>query len=445
MEVINLDEAKPDAASANGTTGELARLQRHLFKETSVPVKLADDDEVLISSAPGEERECVDIARRMLALARDDVLFDQMAVLLRSPEQYRATLEEAFDRAEIPAHFARGSRRPDPAGRAFYVLVCCAAEGLSARRFAEYLSLGQVSDATPEGRPPEAPPRSERWVTPDQDFLAALMAEEETEEAERTQEAGFFQTPDGPVTNGQLRAPRRWERLLVEAAVIGGEERWRRRIKGLENQLKLQLTELDEEDEARAATIRRTLEDLDAFAGYALPLIDALAQLPKSANWGEWLDQLEALVTRALRNPERVLSILSELAPMASVGPVEIDEVLLVLSDFLLEVAVPPSTQRYGGVFVGPVEAARGLSFDAVFVPGLAERLFPRKIVEEPILLDALREQLGSGLDVNEDRLAAGRRLQTQPWPLTMPSTTSRPSNAYLRPRALEMGRRATF
>ena len=58
---------------------------------------------------------------------------------------------------------------------------------------------------------------------------------------------------------------------------------------------------------------------------------------------------------------------------------------------------------------MGPVEAARGLSFDAVFVPGLAEKLFPRKIVEEPILLDALRAQLGGGLDTNEDRLAQER------------------------------------
>ena len=138
---------------------------------------------------------------------------------------------------------------------------------------------------------------------------------------------------DGPVRAGQLRAPRRWERLLVEAAVIGGQERWRRRIEGLANELRLQIAELDEEDEARAAIARRTLEDLEAFAGYALPLIDALAQLPKSANWGEWLDQLGALATRALRQPDRVLSILSELAPMASVGPVTLEEVLLVLSD----------------------------------------------------------------------------------------------------------------
>ena len=159
----------------------------------------------------------------------------------------------------------------------------------------------------------------------------------------------------------------------------------------------------------RAAIVARTLEDLNAFAGYALPLIEVLDGLPASAHWGEWLDQLSALATRALRQPERVLSVLSELAPMASVGPVTLEEVLPVLSDLLLEVAVPPPAQRYGRVFVGPVEAARGLSFEAVFVPGLAEKLFPHRIVEEPILLDAARKQLKAGLATNEDRLARER------------------------------------
>jgi ATP-dependent helicase/nuclease subunit B len=191
--------------------------------------------------------------------------------------------------------------------------------------------------------------------------------------------------------------------------VIGGKERWRRRIEGLGNELRLQIAELGDEDEARTAITTRTLDDLEAFAGYALPLIDTLAQLPNAASWGEWLDRLGALATRALRNPDRVLSILSELAPMAPMGPVKLDEVLIALSDFLLEVAVPPSAQRYGRVFVSPIEAGRGLSFDTVFVPGLAERLFPRKIVEEPILLDSLRKQLGGGLDINEDRLAQER------------------------------------
>ena len=409
IQVDDVDQMPISAAATDETcVGSLARLQRRLFKESSSPAEPIDDDQVLIFSAPGEGRECVEVARRVLALARDGVAFDRIAVLLRSPEQYRAPLEEAFGRAGIPAHFARGARRPDPAGRAFYVLLRCAAEGLSARRFAEYLSLGQVPDATPQGKPPEAVPRSERWVTPDQDFVAALIADDVAEEAARAQQDAP-QAADGPVRAGQLRAPRRWERLLVEAAVIGGQERWRRRIEGLANELRLQIAELNEEDEARAAITKRTLEDLEAFAGYALPLIDALAQLPNAARWGEWLDQLGALATRALRNPDRVLSILSELAPMASIGPVKLEEVLLVLSNFLLEVAVSPAAQRYGKVFVGPIETARGLSFDVVFVPGLAERLFPRKIMEEPILLDALRGQLGDGLDVNEDRLALER------------------------------------
>ena len=151
----------------------------------------------------------------------------------------------------------------------------------------------------------------------------------------------------------------------------------------------------------------RTLEDLAAFSAYAVPLIDLLDSLPKSANWGEWLDELGALATRALKYPDRVLSVLSELSPMGPVGPVALNEVLLVLEPLLLQVAVPPASQRYGKVFVAPIDVARGMSFDAVFVPGLAEKMFPRKIVEEPILLDTVREQIGD-LATNQTRLARG-------------------------------------
>jgi ATP-dependent helicase/nuclease subunit B len=102
--------------------------------------------------------------------------------------------------------------------------------------------------------------------------------------------------------------------------------------------------------------------------------------------------------------------VLSELAPIAPVGPVSLSEVTDVLEPLLLERAVPPPPQRYGKVFVGPVETARGLSFDTVFVPGLAERMFPRKITEEPILLDARRDQIDGALATNPVRLD-GERL----------------------------------
>ena len=187
--------------------------------------------------------------------------------------------------------------------------------------------------------------------------------------------------------------------------MIGGRDRWRRRIEGLGNDLRMRLAEIGEEDE----TLARTLEDLSAFAGYALPLIDELDSLPASADWGDWLDQLGALATRSLRQPDRVLAVLAELAPMAPVGPVTLTEILIVLEGLLLETAVPPAQQCYGKVFIGPIEAARGLSFDAVLVPGLAEKMFPRKIIEEPILLDAVRERIGAGLFTNANRLEAER------------------------------------
>src|SRR6266536_1686208 len=162
-QIVDLD-SRPAPGPLIDERGSLARLQHRLFNDHS-PVPVTEtDDQVVIFSAPGESRECVEIARRVLALARDGVAFDRIAVLLRSPEEYQAHLEEAFTRAGVPVHFARGAVRPDPAGRAFHALLCCAAENLSARGFAEYLSLGQVPDARPDGTPPEATPSSERWI-----------------------------------------------------------------------------------------------------------------------------------------------------------------------------------------------------------------------------------------------------------------------------------------
>jgi hypothetical protein len=99
-------------------------------------------------------------------------------------------------RAGIPVHCTRGSRRPDVAGRSFLALLHCAGERLSASRFAEYLSLGQM----PEDEEP--------------------------------------------------RTPAAWERLLVDAAVIGGPDRWAARLDGLREEFHRRYRE--EEDKANA-------------------------------------------------------------------------------------------------------------------------------------------------------------------------------------------------
>ena len=49
------------------------------------------------------------------------------------------------------------------------------------------------------------------------------------------------------------------------------------------------------------------------------------------------------------------------------------------------------------------------MEFDLVFVPGLAERMFPRKIVEDPLLLDELRRKISTSLPQQADRIAKER------------------------------------
>src|SRR5581483_7083124 len=370
-------EAPPRHAS-------LDALKVHLFELTEPPPTELDPS-VTLSSWPGEARECVEIARGVQAEAARGVPFDRMAVFLRSPGEYRPHIQEAFRRAAIPVFFARGTTRPDPAGRALLALLACKAGKLSARRFAEYVSLAQV---------PDPGPVEDRWVPPENDLLPLPPTEESPTDDDRG--------------DASTRAPWRWERLLVDASVIGGKERWQRRLDGLEQELRLRRK--DVEEETRARLLDRQLEDLAYLRGFALPLVDRLDALPATASWREWLTDLRELARAALREPDAVLATLAELEPMGPVGPIDLEEVRLVLGPRLRELTVPPPRRRYGAVFVAPAESARGLAFDVVFVPGLAEKLFPRKIVEDPVLLDAHRRALDApGLVTQPARVAAER------------------------------------
>lgn len=389
--------------------GSLARLQRHVFASGEVP-RGERGEEVELFSAPGEGRECVEIARRIQAEARRGVPFDRMAVALRVPATYAVLLEGALARAGVPAWFERGTSRPHPGGRALSLLLACRAEGLSARRFAEYLSLGQVPALGPDGAPPGETPQ---WIAPRDDELGIAG------DGEGAEPGGEAPPLDGPASRGSsegtLPAPFRWEELLVEASVLGGRERWARRLLGLDAELGVKIAMALREDPSspRIAPLERDRAALGHLRRFALPIIDALSALPVSADWGVWLAALGGLVPRALRRPEAVLEVLAELAPMSGVGPVTLDEVRAVLGERLTSLTLAPARRRYGRVFVATPADLRGLAFDVVFVPGLAERLFPSPPREDPLLLDARRRRVS-------ERLAGAARL-AQPALRTQP------------------------
>ncbi len=390
--------ARAQDLDISASSGTLDRVRTWLFSPEQPPKALPDTE--LLFSAPGESLECVEIARRIRARAEQGTPFDHVAILLRNVEQYQPLVEEALRRASIPGYFSRGAARPDPAGRAFLALLACAGDGCSASRFAEYLSLGQLPPVDDSGAPLKRPPE---WVPPDDEVLVSFESTPPGSEA----------PAPGPDAADEftLAVPMGWEKILVDAAVIGGHDRWARRLRGLRSELQAQLRDLDREDQSHRAHIERRIEQLTRLEHFALPLIDMLGLLPKEANWGEWLEKLSELAPMALRHPESVLAVLSELEPMSEVGPASLGEVYDVLSEKMSLLRSDPPKRRYGHVFIGSIDEARGREFEVVFLPGLAEGLFPRRALEDPLLLDQHRLNLQYKLDTQDQRTARERML----------------------------------
>jgi ATP-dependent helicase/nuclease subunit B len=394
---------------------DLTQLARYLFSKDPPPERTRTG-ELVWFSAPGEGRECVEIARRILKEADRGVRFDEMAIVIRSTQQYVGMLEHALARAGVPAYFDRGTRRPDPAGRAFLAILSCAADNFSAKRFAEYLSLTQVPSLDDPGKAPLESGHS-TWVASRDDVFGVLSERAPDEpddiDGDDEQKSAANINGDEAMVAGSLRAPWKWESLLVESAVIGGSERWARRLNGLAAEYELKIRELTSEqpDSPRIARLERERQNLAHLRGFALPLVQEMSAWPKQATWGDWLQRLEEFAPRVLRRPEFVLRVLADLRPMAAVGPVTLTEVRDVLADRLAALEVEPPAHRYGRVFVCSPDQVRGRAFRVGFVPGLAERLFPQKLREDPLLLDDLRREVGGELTLQEDRAEHERLL----------------------------------
>ena len=337
--------------------------------------------------ARSEAAEAAEIARRALAAARSGTPLHRIAIVLRKPELGRAALEASFHAADIPLAQRRGARRPDPSGRALLALLGCANEGLSARAFSSYLAFG----AMPQTESDEPPPASAN-TTP-----RAYDDEEDDDEND---------DDNAPET---VRAPRRWESLIVDAAVIGGDpERWRRRFAGLADQLVRSAAELDRIG-GESAGVRRTLDELGSLERFALPLLDDLAALPERASLRVFTERVSALASRALEHPTRALSVLAELAPRASSGEeLTLSDLVRVLTPRLGALETKPEPN---GVQLVTPDELRGTSFDVVILGGLAERVFPARVPEDPLLPDAARRAISAALEDGHARAENERLL----------------------------------
>ena len=395
-------EVGEDRHQPSQPTTDLERLRTGLFARRGQHKIDTEDGSVQILAAPGEEREAIEVVRRILQTAAQGAAFDRTGIVLRNPEVYQPVFEEAFSRARVPAWFSRGTLRPDPTGRSFLALLGCRAENYSATRFAEYLSLGEVP--VDNGGPRLATPA---WQTSEDPSINV------SSESPAQLSLDFFSVSVAATSTTAPSFPRRWEHLLVEASVIGGYERWHDRLEGLEHELEARLEHVQCDDEALARGIQARLDQVRNLKQFALPLIERLSKLPDEADVGEWIPLLEGLARQSLSRPQRVLTLLADLRPMAGIGPMRFGELRRLLEERLGQLRLEPDGTPFGKVFVGTPEEFRGLDFETIFVCGMAEGIFPRKVREDPLLLDQARHVLGSGMVVNDQRVEEERlRLQ---------------------------------
>ena len=344
-----------------------------------------------VIGAPGPAAEALEIARVFLREARRGVRFDRMAVLVEDPPAYVPALAEAFGRAAVPVFFETGAEPPSRAGRAFLALLDAALGGLPAEAFLEYLSL----DADRRGAGPD-------------------------EEEEKAGGPAAPKAPPGDAAGGESAEPgdepsaaaRLREQLVLEAGVIGGLDRWERRLERLASRLaEAERKAADDAgaDDDAAGERRRRQEELARLQAEALPVLRRLSKLPDEATLGEWVEALGGLARSALRDPGPVLDALGATAPMAEFGPLALAEVRRELADRLLDARGRSPGERRGRVLVAPIGKARGLAFEVVALPGLSEGAFRSGLREDPILPDRLRREFGDDLATGPDRLEGVR------------------------------------
>jgi hypothetical protein len=176
----------------------------------------------------------------------------------------------------------------------------------------------------------------------------------------------------------------------------------------------------DEDSSAREAwRLEPMLENLRALR----PALDALVGVARTVVEGAPLaairDALSGLLERWLLAPGEGAAIPARLAESlagACSGPLGRkltgEDALAVVEAHLLSLRVPHGRFGEPAVYVGTVQGAAGLDFEAVRVVGLCEGVLPSQPLEDPVLPDGLRHALeeaapGRVLPRAEDRVAA--------------------------------------
>jgi ATP-dependent helicase/DNAse subunit B len=332
--------AKPERAGSKLV--EVA--PREIFAERPKAYSAPEDRTVRIIAAPSEEQEVREIAREVLRLAREDEIpFHEMAVLLRNFDLYAPLLQETFQNLRVPVYLQGGKPLSrTQAGKSVLLLLDLVGGNFRRGEVLEFLTFAPLA-----------------W--------------------ER-----FFQ--EEPSTS-------HWDLISREAGIVEGREEWEERLTSWIAQQE------QKQDEEGNQTL---ILDAERFHGFLKDFFPALERFPRNSTWQEMVKACLFLLEsyfEANGDCEEIGDALRSLVSLDSLGlEVEVRQFKEVLTEALQEKTLAHGAFQRGGVCVSDLMPARGLSFRAVFIPGLVERSFPASPRQDPLLLDAERQAMNRDL-----------------------------------------------
>jgi len=342
----------------------LARVQTRLFEERPPQFSIdaaKPDSSVTLILAPGESREAREIARVILQLVREhDFCFQEIGVLLRDPATYGALLAETLIGLGIPCFLYGGLPLiHTQAGQSLLLLCQVLAEDYTRSRVIEFLSVAD-------------PP------------LTSLL--------------------------GNLAKYARlaqWEAFSLEAGIVKGVGEWRERLAHLEANYEQHGADGEAEAEDR--------EELRAFGEFMQGFLAMCENAPRVNTWQGWAEQTLRLLRTYVSPTDYTAEVeeaLMRLGQLELLGePIPIEEWSRTVTAALEAATAGIGAVEKEGVCIGDLLAARGVRFRAVIVPGLVDGGFPRKVRQDPLLLDFERQYMSEVLGCD---LLQRRRLSEE-------------------------------
>jgi RecB family exonuclease len=224
-----------------------------------------------------------------------------------------------------------------------------------------------------------------------------------------------------------------WDALSVQLGIVGGQQQWIERLEAASSKPDNEHREAD--DGRHRERWHREAEQVLVFVRKLMAL---LGGVPGEAKWSEYGAALIAAFRGVGGHSDAVVDCIRALAGLEEFQPQVSFETFADFCWKAVEAAADqPEQFQGGGIFVGDVMSARGLSWPLVILLGLAEKSFPRVIREDPLVTDEERARISPDLPqkldgYEEERLlfslttAAAREKLVLGYPRLEPST-SRP------------------